>query len=503
MEDFLNLSQANDLERKGERIFYRLLEILPGFFSWATLILAIILSFLAPVLVAIFIILFDFYWLLKVFYLSFHQISTFLQMKRNLKINWLEKLKNFKNWQEIYHLIILPVYKEGEEIIEDTLNSLFLADYPKEKLIVILSIEEKAKNLKEILEKMREKFSNKFFKFLITIHPKNLEGEIAGRGSNSAWALKEAKKIIENLKIPFENILVSIFDADTKPFPQYFSCLTFHYLKNKKIKSSFQPIPIYNNNIWSAPAFSRVVATSGSFWQMMQQERPESLVSYSSHSLPFSVLNEVGYPKNVIPDDSRIFWKAFLYYNGNYKVIPLFYPVSMDAVLAKNLFSTIVNQYKQQRRWAWGCTDIPYLIFGFFKNKKIPIFKKIQKSILIFEGFWSWAIASLLIFLLGWLPLILGSQKFNVTILAYNLPRLTRNLMTLAMIGMIVSAILSFLILPPKPKNQSKFKYFSMVLQWILLPFTLIFFGSLPALEAQTRLIFGNYLEFWSTEKRR
>ncbi len=75
--------------------------------------------------------------------------------------------------------------------------------------------------------------------------------------------------------------------------------------------------------------------------------------------------------------------------------------------------------------------------------------------------------------------------------------------MTLAMVGMAASITLSFLILPPRPKKFSPSKNISMVLQWILLPLTLIFFGSLPALEAQIRLIFGKYLTFWSTDKIR
>lgn len=504
VKNYLSLSSAKDLKNPKEILLYRFLEILPGFLSWTTLIGAFLLSWLAPVVVAIFIILFDFYWLLKIGYLSFHQMASFNRIQKNLKTNWLEKLSQFENWKEIYHLVVLPMHKEGREVVENSCQALVDSDYPKDRIIVVLSTEERAgKEVQKMAEEIQEKFSSEFLKFLTTTHPKNLPGEIMGRGSNTVWAIKETKeRVIDPLKIKKDNLIVSTFDVDTKPYPQYFACLTFHYLASEKPRRcSYQPVPVYNNNIWSVPAFSRVVATSGTFWQMMQQERPEILVTYSSHATPFKVLEEVGYPKNVVSDDSRIFWKSYLFYDGDYRVVPLHYPVSMDAVLAKNLSRTIINQYKQQRRWAWGCIDVPFLLFGFLKNKKIPLSKKVSHSLNILDGFWSWTTASLLIFFLGWLPLLLGGEKFNITLLSYNLPRATRNIMTVAMIGMIVSSIISLLILPPRPKGTNKFKSLSVVFQWLLLPLTLIFFGGVPSLDAQTRLILGKYLGFWTTEK--
>ncbi|MCP6718305.1 MAG: glycosyltransferase family 2 protein [Patescibacteria group bacterium] len=505
-KNYLSLSKAEDLENPKQRVIYRFLEILPGLLSWLTLLGSFFFSWLSPIIVAIFIILFDFYWLLKIGYLSFHQIASFNKMKKNLGIDWFKKVSQINGWDQIYHLIILPFYKENKEIIESSCQAMLDSDYPKEKIMIVLSVEERAgKEAQIIASQMKEKFSSKFFKFLVTTHPQNLESEVAGKGSNTTWAIKKAKQeIIEPLDMDKDNIIVSTFDIDTKPYPQYFSCLTYHFLTvENPQRCSYQPIPVYNNNIWKAPAFSRVIATSGTFWQMMQQERPEILVTYSSHSTPFKVLEEVGYPKNVVSDDSRIFWKSYLFYDGDYRVIPLYYPVSMDAVLAKNLFKTIINQYKQQRRWAWGCNDIPFMIYGFLKNKKIALSKKISYSFNVLDGFWSWTTASFLIFFLGWLPLMLGGEKFNVTMLSYNLPRFTTNLMRISMIGMIVSSIISLLILPKRPKGTSKFKNLSILLQWLFLPLTLIFFGGIPSLDAQTRLMFKKYLGFWVTEKER
>jgi len=209
----------------------------------------------------------------------------------------------------------------------------------------------------------------------------------------------------------------------------------------------------------------------------------------------------------MVSEDSRIFWQNLLYYNGNYKVIPLNYPVSMDANLSDNFFKTSLNVYIQQRRWGWGVENIPFLFFGFYKNKKINLQKKIHWIWIQLEGFWSWATNALLIFLLGWLPLFLGGDKFNITVLSYNLPRITRILMTIAMIGLIGSAIYSTLLLPKRPDKydgiKGFFKSLGMIVQWILVPFTILIFGAIPGLEAQTRLMFGKYMGFWVTPKKK
>jgi hypothetical protein len=246
-----------------------------------------------------------------------------------------------------------------------------------------------------------------------------------------------------------------------------------------------------------------VVSTSNTFWQMIQQERAEKLTTYSSHAIPGNVFFEVGYPTNVVSDDSRIFWRAYLRYHGDYRVVPIYYVVSMDAVDSPNIFKTVLNQYKQQKRWAWGCAEIPYIMFCFAKDKDIPLGKKISHVYTLLDGYWSWATAALLLFILGWLPILLGGNRFNVTVLSFNLPILTGRIMTVSLAGMVVSAILSTLLLPPLPAGVNRLKKVTILLQWVFLPITLIAFGALPALDAQIRLLLGRYMGFWVTEKRR
>lgn len=517
-KDYLDISRASDIKVKKGRLLYRFLEMLPGILSLGTLLGVLVLSWLLPSFVAIFMIGFSFFYLLKIIYFSMHQIIGYFKTKNHMHRDWLKELKKVKparsatavagggkDWKKIYHLVILPTYKEGPKIIRESLNFLEASDYPKEKMIVVLTIEERvSQKLESHAKKIEKEYSGSFFKFILVKHPGDIQGEIAGKGSNVAYAGREAKILIDKLKIPYENILVSSFDIDTKVYPQYFSCLTYYYLtQDSPERASYQPVPVYNNNIWKAPFFSQVVSTSNTFWQMIQQERPEKLTTYSSHSIPGRVFFDVGYPPNVVHDDSRIFWRAYLYYDGDYRVVPIYYMVSMDAVDSPNLLKTALNQYRQQRRWAWGTAEIPYVIFGFLKNKKIPLVKKIMHLYTLIDGYWSWSTSALLLFILGWLPILLGGNKFNFTILSFNLPILTGRIMRISLLGMFVSAILSTMLLPPLPEGMNRFKKVTVFLQWIFLPITLIVFGSLPALDAQVRLMIGRHMGFWNTEKVR
>ncbi len=487
----------------------RLFEFFPGTLSWSTLFLVVFLSWQKPVWIAFFIIIFDVYWLCKSIYLSFHLRSTFSRMKEAMKMNWRERLDIFAHWKSIHHLVILPMATEPYEVVRDSFSSLAKSNYPLEKLLVVLAIEARAgAEARSTADRIIGEFSDFFPNLLATVHPSDLSGEIPGKGSNEAWSAKEAKeKMIDRLGIPYENVLVSVFDVDTQIYPEYFGCLAYNFLTSEHPqRSSYQPIPLFTNNIYQAPALARVISFSATFWQMMQQSRPERLTTFSSHAMPFKALMEIGYwQKDIVSEDSRIFWQCYLHYDGDWRVVPLFYNVSMDANVAPTFWGTMVNLYKQQRRWAWGAENIPYMFEGFRKNGKIPMSAKLYWSFHGIEGFHSWATNSLIIFALGWLPVLIGTGDFNQSVLSYNLPSITRYIMSFASLGIISSAILSVVLLPPKPEGIRLRHYALYLLQWALMPVTLILFGAFPALEAQTRLMLGGKykLGFWVTPKGR
>src|SRR4051812_29444791 len=84
---------VNPKIRKSASI--RFLEIFPGVLTWATLLGAPILSYLHPVWISVYIILFDLYWFLKGANVAIHLMHSYNQLKAHKKINWrlwLEKM---------------------------------------------------------------------------------------------------------------------------------------------------------------------------------------------------------------------------------------------------------------------------------------------------------------------------------------------------------------------------------------------------------------------------
>jgi hypothetical protein len=371
---------------------------------------------------------------------------------------------------------------------------------------VIASEDRAGASAQATAEKLKANYGDTFLDCIITVHPDGIEGDMPGKGSNLSYAAEEARKrVLDPRNLPYEHVIVSAFDSDTVVYPQYFACLTYHVMTEPEpLRASFQPVPLYNNNIWEAPMLSRVIAYSSSFWQMIQQERPEKLATFSSHALLFKPLMEADYwQRNMVSEDSRIFWNLFGRFDGDYHVVPMAYPVSMDANVAPTFLKTARNIYKQHRRWTYGVENVPYILFLSLKNPRIPFAKKARAIFFQIEGFWSLATHPLILFAIGWLPMFVGGSAFNATVLSYNLPLIAKSFMTAAMFGLVVSAAICMYLIPDAPTGASRFRKAMMLVQWILVPMTMVIFSSIPGLESQIRLAFGRYLGFWVTPKSR
>ncbi len=75
--------------------------------------------------------------------------------------------------------------------------------------------------------------------------------------------------------------------------------------------------------------------------------------------------------------------------------------------------------------------------------------------------------------------------------------------MIITMTNLILSSMVAVSLMPVIPEEGAKTKKIYHKLQWLLVPFTITIFGAIPAIDAQTRLMFGKYMGFWVTPKHR
>ncbi len=486
---------------------YRIYEMLPAISIWIFLILSILFSFVRPLWMIYFIIVFDLYWTLRVVYFSFFLILSWSRFRRALKISWFDRLKTeFPDWQDKKNVIFFPFTNEDVSVVSATLDAVIKSTYPAEKICVVISGEARKINLwHKVQPLIEEKYQGKFADLIFYTHPDKLPGEIPGKGSHLNWIEKEFKKYADSKGWKYIDIIVSAFDIDTIVHHQYFAHLNYMYCRHPRPDhSSFQPVTLYNNNLWESPAFLRIMALGTTFWTMFSLARMDNMVTFSSHSMSFKAIVDCGgHAKNIVSEDSRIFYQCWFANKGDYEVTPLYIPVSMDTPRDEKLWKSFKNLYYQQRRWAWGSEHIPYLMWQWNKYPQIAWWKKLPLIFHEWEGKWSWALTAIIITVVGRLPLWVAGDAVRQSALFFNTPHVLEVMMTLAMLGLIISAILSMLILPIRPTAHPKYKYLIMVLQWVLLPVSLIIFSAIPCIDAVTRLAFGKYLGFNVSVKKR
>lgn len=487
---------------------YRLYEILPGLSIWGTLVGSLALSWFQPLWMIYVVIVFDVYWVLRVIQFSFYLIVAWNRFHRVKRIDWKQKLfGDVPSWKEKRHVIFLTVYNEEWKVVETALKSVSDAVYdPSVFTVVIAGEARKEQHFREIFAAAEAQFGHAFGELIGTLHPADLPDEIPGKGSNLHYAEQEVKKRIDAAGWSYDDIIVTVFDIDTVCHPEYFAYLTYLYATHPRpTRSSYQPVALYNNNMWESQAPLRVMAFGTTFWMLTSLARQDSLVTFSSHSMSFRALVDAGFhEKRIVSEDSRIFYQCLLAYQGDYEVTPMYIPVSMDTVRDDSWWQSMKNLYQQQRRWAWGVEHIPFLLWEFRKPTcRIPWWKKFKWVFVEWEGKWSWCLVAILITVLGRLPMYLADESVRQSALYFNTPHMLEVLMNVAMFGLLLSAVLSFPLLPKRPEPRAHHQYATMILQWILLPVSLIFFGAFPAIDAVTHMMRGRYLGFNVSQKKR
>jgi cellulose synthase/poly-beta-1,6-N-acetylglucosamine synthase-like glycosyltransferase len=509
----LKIVPANTpLAHPGTRAYYvyRLLESIPAILSYGTLLTCVLLSFVAPLAAVYLILLYDLYWLVRVGYLSVYTITSWRRYRKAININWRRRLEvEVPHWQRYEHVIFFPMYNEPYAVVKETFDRLVRSDYDLAKVTIILTGEARTgEHFTTLAEQVKSVYGNAFGHFIINVHPADVPGEQPGKGSNMRHAGRVAKEYVDSQGWNYDDVIVSAFDIDTWVHPQYLAALTHRYgTVANPTRCSYQPLALYHNNIWKSDPFTRVVAYSTTFWLLTDLARAERLFTFSSHSMSWRALVDVGFwAPDVVSEDSRIFLQCLLRYDGDYHVEPIYVPVSMATAYMGKFWRSIRNQYLQVRRWAWGVENFPYMAWHFARGegRRIPRAIKIKHLFNYIEGNFSWATSALVITILGFLPFHLASEGVQQLAIIQNTPRVLETILSLALIGLVVNAILGTWMLPDEAPKRKVWVLVAMLAQYALVFVTMIVFGAMPALDSQLRHLLGGRfrLGFLVTEKR-
>jgi cellulose synthase/poly-beta-1,6-N-acetylglucosamine synthase-like glycosyltransferase len=515
---------------KDRRGHYRFFEMLPGIISWTMILVPFILSFIDVRLAAIFVFIYLLINFARGMAGAFRAVQGYRAMNQHQKLPWSDMLKELSmgtvsqnakrpKWhtnvvqrsqtqpilmppEQIIHAVIIATYKEAREVLEPTIQSVLRSDFNMKQVIFVLAYEERAgESTERLAHQLVDEYKSKFLHAMAVKHPHNIPGEVIGKGGNVTFAARRLQEYLEANHIDPLRVMVTTLDADNRPDKNYLNALSYVYLvAPDPIHKSYQPVSLYTNNIWDAPAPSRVLATGNSFFNLVVSLRQHALRNFSSHAQPMAALIKTDYwSVRTIVEDGHQFWRSYFRFDGKYRVLPLHLPIYQDAVLAETYVKTLKAQFVQLRRWTYGASDIAYVVDkGFFKPNKVPKPDLLAKTWRLLEGHVTWAVGPILVLFGGFIPSLFHPKSYT----ANELPIIVSRVQTVALVIALVTVFLALKTLPPKPARYKRHRSLFMVLQWVYLPLTSLVYNSFAAFYSQTRLLLGKYMsKFDFTEK--
>ena len=529
---------------QGKRTpLYRFLEILPGAISYGAIILLFLLSWIEPMVGAIYLFILIAATLVKAVAVAYRTIQGYEIIKRAGRVDWAKRLSDletphdsferlrdddnnsyhfvehvenlkmmaameseYPKPSEVYHVVIMTAYDEGLETLAPSVEAVKNTTFPNERIIFVLAYEARGgETIENNAKILAEKYHGVFKDFLLIKHPADLPNEVIGKGPNLTYAGEQVAKYVKAQNLPVENIIVTSLDSDNRMAPKYLDSVAYEFITHpNRQRLSYQPVALFMNNIWDAPAPSRVIATSNSFFNVISTMRPHSLRNFASHSQPLQALEAMHFwSKRTIVEDGHQYWRSLFFFRGDYAVLPIRIPIYQDAVIDETFWKTIKAQFVQVRRWYYGASDVAYVGTRLFVPKSdrvVPFWQLFPKFLRLLDGHITLAILAPIVAFGGWVPMIMNVSSHEM--IAYSLPSIVGVVETFASIGLIVSVLVSFKILPERPAKYRKGKNISMIIQWVLMPITSILYQSVAAFYSQTRLMLGKYMEKFDVTKK-
>lgn len=495
----------------------------------------------APQVLAVSIVAFFGYWLIRSYSVVVACIVGLRRIKRWEATNWMAKYCEWlpghpeaRPWESPRHMVIVPNYKESEESLSRTIDSL-VAQGVASQLVVVLAMEAREPAARAKAARLLMRYRQCFGDMFATYHPLGLPNETPGKGSNEAWAAREAHlRLIENAGDDISRYTISSCDADAVFHPRHFDALNYLFLTNSDPYRTFwQPTIFNSNNIWDIPAPLRIPDGLSGINRLSNLVLPGSVrFPTSCYSTTWQLLHEVDYwDEEVIPEDWHVYLKSCFTLGDRVHVEPIFLPLGNDCVLTDGYFKTMRAHYAQSVRHAWGASDIPYAWRAAF-TARTPLSwrRRFVLSGAVTKVHALWMAQWYIITLGAHLPTFITDQThFNMPhwwlARPFKLPgpnwklgdiangdfshpvepiialTLANVIIYFCLFPLIALIIIETKTRPPRPVYVSRLQLVGQYLMWPLMAFITFFFASMPALHAQWKLASGRGLVYRVAEK--
>lgn len=470
--------------------------------TWIVITFPLWMSFFHPAIVAYFIILFFIFFFYKSIKTAYLATLSYKRIQEKEKISFPKKLLKLKQSKEIYHLVVIPHYNEPSYKLESTLQSVTSTDYPyKHQFILVLGCEEREEGIQEKAKKLVETHEQ-FFKDILVVYHNLLPHEAPGKASNQTFAVRKADEYLQKLGVKRENVIVTICDADSHMPKNYFSYLTYRYLTdNDRLYHFYWGAVLLYNNFLKLPIFSRMQATLSSIIRMAFLSQDDNLIQTSTYSTSLWLLHKINFwDVDIIPEDWHIYLQAFFTFGERVKTLPLYTIINSDAVHSGGNVKTFVNRYEQEKRWAWGASDIGYAVNRFFNTPHLPVWPKIKKIAFLMETHLLWPTSFFVLTISASIPALVNPY-FKSTVLGFLLPQVAGLILTITSVFLILYIYLDIKVRHKLNQKTPVTAFPFLVIQWYFLPVISFFLSALPALDAHTRMLFGKKIHYKVTEK--
>ena len=505
----------------------RVLEVLPGTATWI-IILALVLTpiLVYPTVVVAAIIVVDLYWLVRSIIVVRGILKTHRRIRYEVAQDWRRLTDELPraSWTDadgatfdprsIYHAALIPTYTERYEVLKATVQALADADYPADRKIVAVITRTTDTQGIENVQRLQREHEGDFHRFWHILDPL-LPGIVVGKSAAMAYGGPELFAAVEDAGIDPRQVIVTDLDSDFRIHPRYMARVTWDYVQDRERDYRlYQPVPMFHNNIWRVPAAVHVLASAATQWQMFLHTREHRLVTFASYSMSLHLVRDVGYwDPHVIQEDSRFFWRCFFRYGDRLKVVPVNMPFYGDCPRARTYGATHASQYNQIKRWAWGVSDVPFVFLNMLTHPEIPVRLRVYRFLnLVFNHLMWVSMPLLLLFgasIPGYLAVLsqatgihlVGAYDYSLTPTSDYLGFTSAAILTVTLFSIAVLVLVEEKLVPPRPAEWSLPRRVKSYAEVLLYPFFGLFFSVIPALESQTRLMLGFYLEYRVTEK--